>query len=131
MLAKQATVEPRFPMPPAGLTWRIAGIAHFLEYLKHLGTVAESEWGSLVIVSPMFFFNESSKRCPVVILPCRVTIPGELVRINIDFSKVVSPLAFKNLSILDQLKPLFVSLGKIFLDEKAETFIILRGDLRE
>lgn len=126
MLSAQPNVEPGFPPPPGGFTWRVAGVTSFLEYLKCLSNVADNEWSSLVSVSPMFFFNELSERCPVVILPCRTAIPGELIRIYVGFSKIKPSLAFKNPSFLDQLKPLFVSLGEVILDKTAETLVILR-----
>jgi hypothetical protein len=119
-------LERGFPPPPPGLTWRVDAITDLLEYLNHLCNVADSEWASLVTVSPMFFFDVSPKRYPIGILPFPVTVLGELVRIGVDLDKIIDSLAFLKPSFLDQLKPLFVSLGEVRLDKETETLVILR-----
>lgn len=116
---------------PLGLSWRAEGISHLIEHLEHLAIVATAEWSSLVVVSAGYFFTESTKRYPVVTLPCRPTIPLELVRIDINLTKIEPPTAFIDSSLFDLLKPFFVRLGKVIFDQEAKCLVIVARNLRE
>jgi hypothetical protein len=111
--------------PPIGLTWE-PHIPDFLGYLKFLGTIADAEWGTMLTVPPMFFFDGYQGWCCVV--PCRVKIPGEFVRIYIDYDRLPPSLEFIRASFRGLLIQLLSGLGKIVLDEGEESIVIVHAN---
>lgn len=101
-------------------------LGKFSEICGSLARLATNKWASSVSVSPGFCFDEKPKNRHVVTLPCRVTVPGELVRIYVDVSDIGAPLAFLATTIRDHLGPFIEGVGEVRVRETPEGLVIMR-----
>jgi hypothetical protein len=118
--------NPRLSRSLEGLLNQIAREARFGAW-----AATPPQWGWLISVSGTLFAREVEQPVAVVGYASRAAIPGELVRINLDFVNVEAYLAaFKSL-LRKELEPFIIGVGEIRTRETANSLIILSGDTRQ
>lgn len=60
-----------------------ADLRQFADVCAGLITVTDAKWGSSILLSPGFCRDEPGVTHRVVTVPCRITVPGELLRIDL------------------------------------------------
>jgi hypothetical protein len=109
---------------------RFDGILHQIaSAVRVAARSATDAWCSSVLLPPALFVDEIVQTLKVASGMRRVTMPGELVRIDLNLSgNIPAPLDIRRPLRLEIL-PFIIGVGYVRMEDTPEGFVLLRMDL--
>jgi|SRR5438105_11350234 len=95
-----------------------------------LANHADDEWCSSIVLSKGLFRSESIKGLDCAIGIRRVTVPGEIVRIDVNLDDLgLLPLRNEIIALAKlAIAPLLIGIGNVVFQDSAEGFVIILPD---
>ena len=111
--------------------WHKRIVSEVADLAFHLARLVTDEWGKSILVPHSLFENQSPKGVQVAGSPFRVTVPGELVRIDFDQDEtMIARTAEIRRFFRVVARPYLESFGDLVLEDLPPSGIVIRRKRR-
>lgn len=95
-------------------------------------SAADTEgWGRSIFVPHSLLVSEVFETVQVAVVPCRVAVPGELVRVHIDRLALMPHADVIRAHLKREIEPFIIGVGEVTIEQTPEGFVVMRGNCRK